>query len=85
MSNQDQSTKLRLNICFGTSCFVRGAQELYTELMDYVKYRGISDVTEFKVSFCGEQCEKGPNLIVNGEAIHHCTIKKAIEAIEKII
>jgi NADH-quinone oxidoreductase subunit G len=85
LSNRDQNAKLHLNICFGTSCFIRGAQDLYTKLMEYVKNRGISDVTEFKVSFCGEQCKKGPNLSVNGESIHHCTIEKAIEAIEKII
>ncbi len=34
---------------------------------------------------CAEQCKKGPNLIVNGEEIHHCTIEKAVEAIERII
>ncbi len=85
LSNQEQNAKLKLNICFGTSCFIRGAQDLYTKLMEYVKERGIADETEFKVSFCSEQCEKGPNLSVNDETIHHCTIEKAIEAIEKII
>ncbi len=85
LSGQKQDSRLKLNLCFGTGCFIRGAQDLYTKLMDYMKTRGISDITEFKVSFCGEQCEKGPNLIVNGETIHHCTIEKAVEAIEKII
>jgi NADH-quinone oxidoreductase subunit G len=85
LSNQENNARLNLNICFGTSCFIRGAQDLYTKLMEYVKDRGIADETEFKVSFCGEQCKKGPNLTVNGESIHHCTIEKAIEAIEKII
>ena len=85
LSNQERTAKLHLNICFGTSCFIRGAQDLYTKLMEYVKSRGISDVTEFKVSFCSEQCEKGPNLSVNGKNIERCTIEKAIVAIEKII
>jgi NADH:ubiquinone oxidoreductase subunit E len=85
LSKKEQVSKLNLNICFGTSCFIRGAQDLYTKLMDYVKSRGIADETEFKVSFCREQCKKGPNLSVNGVNIEHCTIEKAIAEIEKII
>jgi NADH-quinone oxidoreductase subunit G len=85
LSNQEQNARLKLDICFGTSCFIRGAQDLYMKLMEYVKNHGISDETEFKVSFCGEQCKKGPNLSVNGREIHHCTIEKAIEEIEKVI
>ncbi len=83
MSNQD--IKLTLDVCFGTSCFVRGAQELYTGLLDYVKRRSIGDETEFQVSFCGELCYKGPVLTVNGMMIEHCTVEKAISEIEKIL
>ncbi len=53
--------------------------------MEYVNERGIADDTEFKVSFCSEQCKKGPNLSVNGVSIEHCTIEKAIAEIEKFI
>ncbi len=80
-----QNAVLNLDICFGTSCFIRGAQDLYTHLMKYVRSRGIADVTEFKVSFCSEQCDRGPVLKVNGRLIEHCTIEKAALEIEKII
>ncbi|SHI10008.1 Thioredoxin-like [2Fe-2S] ferredoxin [Sporobacter termitidis DSM 10068] len=83
MPNQTQEAKLTLNVCFGTSCFVRGARELYTGLMDYVKNRGIADETEFKVSFCCQRCEKGPILAVNGRVIERCTVEKAAAEIEK--
>lgn len=74
---------LNLTICFGTSCFIRGAQELYTKLMAYVNERGLVDQTEFKVSFCNELCDKGPILSVNGDILERCTIEKAIDAIEQ--
>lgn len=77
--------KLRLTICFGTSCFLRGAQELYKKLMEYVRERKIEDKTEFKVSFCGEQCKKGPVLSVNDKVIEHCTFEKAVNEIEKAL
>ena len=76
---------LNLDICFGTSCFIRGAQDLYAGLMDYVRTRGITDETEFKVSFCSERCDRGPVLTVNGKVLEHCTLEKAAEEIEKII
>ncbi len=74
--------KITLTICFGTSCFIRGAQQLYTQLMDYLRERGILGETALKVTFCSERCDKGPVLTVNGSVIEHCSIDKAIAAIE---
>lgn len=81
----DTAQDVSLDICFGTSCFLRGAQNLYAELMAYVKNRGIEARTTFTVSFCGEVCTKGPVLSVNGRRIEHCTIEEAVREIEKII
>ena len=55
MSTDISEKKLVLTFCFGTSCFIRGARELYAGLKDYVKERGIADRTEFAVTFCTEQ------------------------------
>jgi NADH-quinone oxidoreductase subunit G len=85
MPDQETNAKLHLNVCFGTSCFIRGAKELYTGLKDYVKNRGLADTTEFTVSFCNEQCTRGPVLTVNGSVIDRCTMEKAAEEIEKIL
>ncbi len=75
--------KLSLNICFGTSCFLRGAQTLYMQLMDYIRVNGLETVTEFTASFCGQQCKKGPVLVVNGTTLDHCTRDKAVAQIER--
>jgi NADH-quinone oxidoreductase subunit G len=85
LSEPNPDKKLNLTVCFGTSCFLRGAQSLYTELMAYVKARGIEEDTEFKVSFCNEQCTKGPVLTVNGLVLDRCTIDMAVREIEKTI
>ncbi len=76
---------LKLNICFGTSCFLRGAQELYTRLMEYVRENDMESDTEFTASFCTERCKKGPVLVVNGKAIEQCTFELAVEEIQKAI
>jgi NADH-quinone oxidoreductase subunit G len=85
LSNASGNKKLQLTVCFGTSCFLRGAPQLYSKLTEYVKNRGIEEETEFKVSFCGEKCEKGPVLVVNEKVIERCTLDKAIDEIEKVL
>lgn len=77
--------KLKLTICFGTSCFLRGAQDLYSSLMQYVREKGFEDDTEFRASFCGERCKKGPVLTVNEKVLEHCTLEMAKAEIAKVI
>ncbi len=77
--------KLAITICFGTSCFLRGAQTLYTQVMEYLSGRDLIDKTEFSASFCGKLCKKGPVLSVNGKSIEHCTIDMAVAEIEKAL
>ena len=74
--------KLSLSICFGTSCYLRGAQDLYNRITDYIRAKGLEHNTEFKANFCGELCKKGPVLIVNDKVIEHCTYEIAVQEIE---
>ncbi|HPF17064.1 MAG TPA: [FeFe] hydrogenase, group A [Thermotogota bacterium] len=84
LSEDGQDKPLKINICFGTSCYVRGAQTLYNQLMVYLKEQGLMDQTTISASFCMEKCERGPVLKVNGTVLEHCTIEKAIEAISNV-
>lgn len=85
LSNLDGDKKLKIRICFGTSCFLRGAPGIYTKLTEYVRAKGIEDETEFKISFCGEKCEKGPVLVINDKLIERCTAELAIKEIEEVL
>lgn len=85
LSETEGEKDLNLNICFGTSCFLRGAQQLYTDLIDYIREEDMEADTEFKASFCTERCKKGPVLKVNGKAIEQCTFEKAVEEIKKAV
>ena len=76
---------LSLEICFGTSCFLRGAQALYKDLMEYIRENGLEDTTEFKANFCGKQCKKGPVLNVNGKMLEHCTLESAKAEIQRML
>lgn len=76
---------LEIRICFGTSCFLRGAQELYTQLMDYIRKQGLEPKTDFKATFCGERCKRGPVVTINGRTLEHCTLNDAVTVIQSIV
>jgi len=84
-ADRGEQKRLNLTVCFGTSCFLRGSQKLYQQLMEYVRRQGLEADTLFTASFCSERCKKGPMLTVNGVAIEQCTMEKAVAAIEKAL
>ncbi|MDR1537292.1 MAG: [FeFe] hydrogenase, group A [Clostridiales bacterium] len=84
-ATETAGSKLSLNICFGTSCFIRGAQTLYTQLMDYIRDKGLESQTEFTASFCGKQCKMGPVMVINGKTLDHCTTELAVSEIEQVL
>lgn len=85
LSEDGQDKPLKINICFGTSCYVRGAQTLYNQLMVYLKEQNLMEQTAISASFCMEKCERGPVLKVNGRVLEHCTIEKAIQEINQVM
>jgi len=76
---------LTLDICFGTSCFLRGAQTLYREVMNYIRENDLEDKIELKANFCGKHCKKGPVLNVNGKTLERCTPEIAKAEIQRAL
>jgi NADH-quinone oxidoreductase subunit G len=74
---------ISLEICFGTSCYLRGAQTLYRNLLDYIRETGLERATEFKATFCGQNCQNGPTLHINGKTLGHCTFEAAKMEIQR--
>jgi len=77
--------EVTLEICFGTSCFLRGAQGLYKDLMNYIRENNLNDKVEFKATFCGKHCKQGPVLNVNGKLLEHCTFDNAKAEIQAVL
>ncbi len=84
LSDEAGDKPININICLGTSCYVRGAQGLYNQLMAYLKDNNLMEQTAISASFCTEKCERGPVLKVNDTVLEHCTIEKAIEKINQV-
>ncbi len=74
---------VEVNICFGTGCFIRGSQKLLHGILEHIRTRNMSGQVSVSASFCFEKCDKGPTVRVGDMVIEKCTMKKAVEAIER--
>ena len=75
--------KLQVSVCVGTSCYLRGSQELLQRLVRHVEERGIEDRVDVNATFCFERCSRGPTVRVNGTVIEKCGFAEACARIEE--
>lgn len=69
-------------VCVGTSCFLRGSQDLLQDLLSYVERQGLAEEVNVKATFCHERCDRGPTVAVNGVFFEKCTTEQAVAALE---
>ncbi len=81
--NGNDAKKLEVNVCVGTSCMVRGSQQLLHDLMDHIESEGLQDAVDVKATFCFERCGRGPTISVGDTTIEKCNFDKACKALKK--
>jgi NADH-quinone oxidoreductase subunit G len=84
LSGTDEE-KLDVNICVGTSCMVRGSQQLLRQLIEYIEERGLQSAVDITATFCFEHCDRGPTVAIGDKVIEKCTFEKACLALDKAI
>ncbi|MBF0477968.1 MAG: iron hydrogenase small subunit [Candidatus Omnitrophica bacterium] len=77
--------KLEISVCVGTSCYLKGSQDLLHHLARHVAEKGLQDKVQVKATFCFEKCNKGPSIKVGEKVIDHCDMHKAALAVDKAI
>lgn len=80
-----QKSKLQISVCVGTNCMVRGAQTLLHHLIRHVEEHNLQEVVDVRASFCFEQCDKGPTVVVGERIIHKCTLEAGIQALNEAV
>ena len=74
---------VKVNVCFGTGCMLRGSQKILKSILDFVESKKIADKVEVKASFCFERCSRGPVVSVGSTVIEQATPEKVTKEIEK--
>ncbi|MFW5712470.1 MAG: [FeFe] hydrogenase, group A [Spirochaetota bacterium] len=71
--------KTTVRVCVGTSCFLRGSQNLLTTLIHRIEEEGLAELVDVSATFCSEHCDRGPTVHVNDETIFKADIEAVME------
>lgn len=66
---------IRITVCVGSSCYVRGSERLADELTQLVRERGLDAEVELTGAFCMEQCSMGVSVRI-GDRLY-CSVDAA--------
>jgi NADH-quinone oxidoreductase subunit G len=80
--NGSEKNKLEVSVCVGTSCYLKGSQDLLHKLIDHIEDNNMQEKVDVKASFCFENCDKGPTVTVGGKILNHCTLQKACDVLK---
>ncbi len=74
---EEDAATVNVSVCVGTSCFLRGAQDVLNALTEAIQYNGLTDRVHLRTSFCFERCAEGPNVVIGEQVLSKCTPEEA--------
>lgn len=77
----DEKRTLSVELCMGSSCFVRGNKEALPLIEEYLLQQGQEEAVELKGHLCADQCSQGPLLRINGQTYRGMTPEAALDLI----
>ncbi len=73
---------MKITICIGSSCHIKGSRQVVSELQSLVKENGVGDKVELGGTFCMGKCQQGVCVTVD-EDFHSVTPENVREFFEK--
>ncbi len=81
-SAPSKEERCKVRVCIGTSCYLRGAQDLLSKTLMQVEENGWQRLFDIAATFCTEKCDRGPSIVVDGEVYHHAKVEDIRQVIE---
>ncbi|MCU7494001.1 MAG: 4Fe-4S binding protein [Ignavibacteria bacterium] len=81
--NGSEKDKLQISVCVGTSCYLKGSQDLLHKMIDHIDENNLQEKVDIKATFCLEQCDRGPSVTINGNTLEKCTLAKACQVMNE--
>jgi len=69
-SAPSSSERSKIRVCIGTSCFLKGSQDILSKTLKEVEENGLLNHVEVSATFCSEKCDKGPTVALDDLIIH---------------
>lgn len=76
---------IKIKVCVGSSCYLKGAQKIIDYLEKASKERELFSTIELSGAFCLENCGDGIAISINDEIFHVASPEEAEKKIEEII
>lgn len=83
-SAPSKEKRSKIRVCIGTSCFLRGAQEILGSVLKQVEDNAWQQYFDIAATFCTEKCDKGPTIVIDGNIIHHAKTENVEKMISEI-
>jgi NADH-quinone oxidoreductase subunit G len=84
-AGKESPEPVEIAVCFGTSCFLRGSQQLMHDILEYIKDHDLARKVDVRASFCFEQCDRGPTVRIGNEVINKCTMIQVAEQLKRAL
>ena len=75
---------LKITVCIGSSCHIKGSRQVVEKLQDLIAENNIGDKVELGGTFCMGNCQKGVCVTVNDE-FHSVTPENVIDFFENFV
>ncbi len=75
--------KITVSVCVGTSCYIRGSQDILSALMRFVEERELDHAVDIRATFCYEQCDRGPSVMVGETLLERCTFESVVAELKR--
>ncbi|MCL2005478.1 MAG: [FeFe] hydrogenase, group A [Planctomycetaceae bacterium] len=75
--------EVKVSVCVGTSCYVRGSQAVIKKVADYIQDKALGHLVKLEATFCTEHCDSGPMVIVGDNMLYKATAEQVIAEMNK--
>lgn len=83
LTDTEHEASVEVNVCVGTSCFLKGSQEILASMGDKIEQEHWNGRINLKATFCSENCAHGPTVTVGDRKIHKADMDMVVEEVEK--
>ena len=77
--------KLPVRVCVGTSCFLKGSQEMLSEIITTLAAEGLDEHVDVNATFCTEHCATGPTFQIGEELVTGASLPELIDKIRTAV
>lgn len=85
LGTESDPAKVPLNVCLGTSCYLRGSKDLLQKLTRHVTENELREHVEVSASFCHEQCDRGPVVTVGEKTLVRTDFETVRDCLDEMI